>query len=67
MGKHPNQVRHMVNKLPNYIGYSDRYGIGMGVVWKSGLNKIGHIIWKEEWTQKVKEIFKTGTLNINDI
>ena len=29
--------------------------------------KIGPIIWQEEFPQKVKELFKEGTLNINNI
>ena len=46
MGRHKTQVRQLVNNLPHYIGYSDSCGIGTGGVWKSGLNKIGPIIWQ---------------------
>ena len=31
------------------------------------LNKIGHIMWQEEWPQKVKDIFNEGTITINNL
>ena len=67
MGKHPTQVRHLVNKFPNFIGYSDSFGIITGGVWTSGINKIGSIICQEECPQKVKEIFKVGILIVNNL
>ena len=47
MGKHPNQVRHMVNKLQNYIRYSDSCGVGTGGGMDIRPKKIGPIIWQE--------------------
>ena len=67
MGRHTTQVHQLVNNLPHYTGYSDSCGIGTGGVWTYGLNKIGPIMWQEEWPQKVKELFKADTLIINDI
>ena len=46
MGRHTTQVRQMLNNLSHHVGYSDSCGIGAGGVWKSGLNKIGLIMWQ---------------------
>ena len=67
MGKHPTHVRLLVNKLPNYVGYSDSCGISTWGVWTSGLKKIGSIIWQLEYPQTVKEIFMSSTLAIKII
>ena len=55
--RHTTQVFQLVNNLPHYTWYSDSCGIGTGGVWTSSLNKIGPIMWQEEWPQKLKYIF----------
>ena len=65
MGKHLTHVLQLVNKLSKYSVYSDSFGIVIGGVWTSGLNTIGPIILQLEWPHMVKEIFTSGTLNIN--
>ena len=67
MGRYTTQVRQLVNSLPQYIGYSYSCGIGTGGVWTSGLNKIGPIMWKEEWPQKINDLLNEGTLTIKDL
>ena len=44
--RHTTKVRHLVNNLPNYTGYSYSCRIGTGGVWTFGLNKIGPIMWQ---------------------
>ena len=56
MGRHTTKVRQLLNNLPHYIGYSYSCVIGTGGVCTSGLNKIGPIMWKEEWPQKLKDL-----------
>ena len=67
MGRHTTQVRQLVKNLPHYIGYSYSCGIGTGGVWTDVLNKIGPIMWQEEWPQKVKDLFNEVTLTINNL
>ena len=67
MGRHATQVLQMVKNLPHYTGYSDSCGIGTGGGWTYVLNKKGPIIWQEKWPQRTNELFKEGTLTINNL
>ena len=70
--KNPTSVLQLISNYPDYIGYCDACGLGVGGCWASGLKEIHPFLWHLEWPDDIKaklitESNPSGTLTINDL
>ena len=72
MESSPTSVLQLVTNYPDYVGYSDACGIGVGGCWTSGLKHLYPFLWQYEWPPDIKASLITehnpdGSLTINDL
>ena len=72
LGKIPTHVMQLVATHPDFLGYSDACGTGVGGVWMGIIEDIGYIVWRMEWPQDIIDNLCTssnpkGRLIMNDM
>ena len=72
LGKIPTHVMQLVATYPDFLGYSDACGTGVGGVWMGITEDIGYIVWRMEWPQDIIDELCTssnpkGRLTMNDL
>ena len=70
--KNPTSVLQLVSNYPDYIGYCDACGLGVGGCWARGLKELHPFLWHLESPNDIKaklvtESNPSGTLTINDL
>ena len=72
IGSRPTSILELVPRDPNYIGFVDASGTGVGGVWTPGTSKIQPTVWRVQWPAEIQAnlVSKTnpqGTISINDM
>ena len=67
MKTHLISVLKLVKQLSEYVGYSDSCRLGTGGVWTSGTHTIQPTLWQLERSGKVRNLFDSGVLSINNL
>ena len=72
IGSRPTSVLELVPRDPDYIGFVDASGSGVGGVWTPGVSKIQPTVWRLQWPDEIKTNLvskdnPTGTISINDL
>ena len=72
MSKHPTHVSQLVQKYPDYIGFSDSCRLGTGGVWVGGTKGVTPFLWHYEFPPDIQQSLVTeanpnGSISMNDL
>lgn len=65
--KKPTHVAQLLPDYPFYAGHTDACGLGCGGTWSSAMKSLNPIVWQLEWPPAVREAFRKGYININEL